>query len=161
MQIRDTYRHKTLDRKTNNKNKAAKVKLRIKMENVQSNPLTSDSMVISQALRDRLSKLKSLHRQYIEIEMKFLREFFALEVEFQEKRQQFFEKRKCYINGADMDTSIDQITESIQNIHLDENQFLPSNGNKMEKCVPNFWLQALKNCFNDLTFIIINTKGFM
>lgn len=171
MQIRDTYRHKTLDRKTNIKNKVAKVKLRIKMENVQSNSLTSDSIVISQALRDRLNELKSLHQQYIQIEMEFHRDFFALDMEFQMKRQKFYKQRKCIVNGDgymvdtridhmavddDDDDDVDKITESIRNMHLDVNQCAQCNGNgndKMAKCVPHFWLQALKNCSNDLTFI--------
>lgn len=165
MQIRDTYRHKTLDRKTNIKSKAAKVKLRIKMEN-ESSPLTSDSMVFSQALCDRLSTLKSLHQQYIRIEMEYRRDSLALDVGFQKKRQQSFDQRKCIVNGGDTaDTridhtlsvnSIDQITDAIRNLRLDDDPFVLDNGdsnNKMAKCVPNFWLQALKNCPNDLAFI--------
>lgn len=163
MQIRDTYRHKTLDRKTNINNKAAKVKLRIKMENFQSNPLTSDSMVISQALRDRLYALKSLHQEYIRIETAFHRDVFALNMEFQKRRQQTFEQRKIIVNGGDMadtcidhglsDDAVDKITESIRKMHLDDDQFVRGNGNQMPKCVPNFWLQALKNCSNELTLI--------
>lgn len=132
------------------------------MENVQSNPLTSDSLVISQALRDRLNELKSLHREYIKIEIEFHRNFFALDVEFQKKRQQIFDQRKCIINDGVIDLSIDQmsddivdiITKSIQKMHLDEKQSnLHSTSGKMAKCVPHFWLQVLMNCSNNLTFV--------
>lgn len=124
------------------------------MENDQSNSLTSDSAV--QSFRGRLHALKILQRDYVRTEVDFHREFFALDMEYQKKRQLIYEHRKDIVNGAgdipnEVPTDVvSGVERALGKLNLSK-EFIDNVENS--RCVPNFWLQAMKNCTHSNDFI--------
>lgn len=122
------------------------------VENVKQVANASDSKNF-QALHDRLQALKMLQREYVQIEMEFHRHFYALDMEYQQKRQEIYGRRKDVINGngdcyeqvpPDVVTGV---TKSMQKLHLNKN-FMDDTIDV--KGIPKFWLQTIKNCtYND------------
>lgn len=118
------------------------------MENVEKTTRASNSKNF-QALQDRLQALKMLQREYVRIEMDFHRHFYALDMEYQKKRQEVYGRRKDVVSGnGDYNKQVPPeivsgVTKSMQKMHLDESFF---NDTQDVKGIPNFWLQAIKNC---------------
>lgn len=127
------------------------------MENVQPKTLTSDSGTMNfQAFRDRLHALKLLQRDYVRTEMDFHRKFFGLDMEYQERRQNIYERRKDVINGAgDLTDDVPNDIVSGVSKALDKMQLNEELVENMDdaKGIPNFWLQAMKNCTHSDDFI--------
>lgn len=123
----------------------------IKMEDIKSVSSTSDSK--NGQVQDRLLALKMLQRQHALIEVDFHRQFYALDMEYQQKRQLIYEHRKKIINGQGelLDAMPLEIesgeVNALQNLHLSNE--IVENAENMNG-IPKFWLQALKNCtYND------------
>lgn len=123
------------------------------MENVEQKTLTSDSSEF-QAFRDRLHALKMLQRDYVRTEMDFHRKFFALDMEYQEKRQNIYEQRKDVIigSGTIADEFPSDIVDGVSKA-LDKMKLSTDLIDKGANGVPNFWLQAMKNCTHSDDFI--------
>lgn len=123
------------------------------MENIEQVPLDADSKNF-QTLCDRLQTLKMLQREFVQVEMDFHREFYAIDMEYQLKRQQIFNRRKNVISGSgdtvEMNESIPSevsmaVAEALQKLRLNKNIVDAD----CIKGIPNFWLQTLKNCTNN------------
>lgn len=118
------------------------------VENVEQVASASDSKNF-QALQDRLQALKMLQREYVRIEMEFHRHFYALDMEYQQKRHEIYGRRRDVVNGnGDFSEQITPevvsgVTKSMQNLNLDKS-FMDDTTDV--KGIPNFWLQAIKNC---------------
>lgn len=118
------------------------------VENVEQVANASESKNF-QALHDRLQALKMLQREYVRIEMEFHRHFYALDMEYQQKRQEIYGRRKDVISGnGDCYEKIppeivSDVTKSMQKLHLNKS-FMDDITDV--KGIPNFWLQAIKNC---------------
>lgn len=118
------------------------------MANVEQVANASDSKNV-QALQNRLHALKMLQREYVRIEMDFHRNFYALDMEYQKKRQEIYGRRKDVISGNG--DCVEQVppeivtgvTKALQKLSLNKN-FIDNT--KDAKGIPNFWLQAMKNC---------------
>lgn len=122
------------------------------MEDVEPVSFTSDSKKI-QTPQAELLALKLLQRQHSFIEMEFHRQFYALDMKFQEKRQLIYEKRMKIINGEgdQCDTNQDEmdieISEALHELKL---QNETTDNSKLSSGIPKFWLRALQNCtYND------------
>lgn len=118
------------------------------MDSVEPVSIASDSKNF-QAIRDRLQALKMLQREYVRVETNFHREFYALDIEYHEKRQKIYDQRRNVITG-DGEFS-QQIPSEIVNGVTKALEKLQFNKSIMDdeqdiKGIPNFWLQALKNC---------------
>lgn len=119
------------------------------MEDDEPVSFTSDSKSF-QVLRDRLFALKMLQREHSQIEIDFYRQFYALDMEYQKKRQLLYDRRQNIINGhddlSDSEYTIENtngMTNALQRMNLmDESAENDGNVNG----ISNFWLQALKNC---------------
>lgn len=122
------------------------------MENTDQVPLAADSKNFH-ALSDRLQTLKMLQREFVRVEMDFHREFYAIDMKYQQQRDEIFNRRKSVISGegdsietnesipSDVTTAV---TEALQKMRFDKSVV---DGDTV-KGIPNFWLQALKNCTN-------------
>lgn len=122
------------------------------MEDVEPVSFTSDSKNC-QTPRAELLALKLLQRQHSFIEMEFHRQFYSLDMKFQEKRQLIYEKRMKIINGEgdQCDTNRDEtdiaISEALHELKLHDETIKNS---ELLTGIPKFWLQALQNCtYND------------
>lgn len=122
------------------------------MENIEQVSSATDSKPF-QALCDRLQTLKMLQREFVRVEMDFHREFYAIDMDYQLKRQQIFNRRKNVINGSGDVVEINEsipsevssaVAEALQKIRLNKSIV----DDDCVKGIPNFWLQALKNCTN-------------
>lgn len=117
------------------------------MENAEQVAIASDS---KNWLKDRLQALKMLQREYVRVEMDFHRHFYALDMEYQQKRQEIYERRKDIINGnGDCPETVppeivNDVMEAMKKLHLDKH--FTDETKTIEKGIPNFWLQTIKNC---------------
>lgn len=113
-------------------------------------------------LCDRLNSLKMLQRECVRIEMEFHRQFYALDMKYHGRRQEIYERRKAIVNGTDDGapgkTMADDIPEDIANgvtkalekLQIDKQLIESGEMIGDGKGVPNFWLQAIRNCtYND------------
>ncbi|XP_055324742.1 nucleosome assembly protein 1-like 1-A [Sitodiplosis mosellana] len=118
------------------------------MENFEQVANASDSKSF-QALQDRLQALKMLQREYVRVEMDFHRHFYALDMEYQQKRQEIYGRRKDVISGSGdcyeqvPPDVVNGVMKAMQKLHL--NKYF-TDETKDIKGIPNFWLQAIKNC---------------
>lgn len=95
----------------------------------------ADSKTDLDDLQKRLELLKLMHREYVRVEKDFHRQFYELDIEYQEKRQAVYNQRKAIINGTG-DECMEKGDDCKAEIDI--------------KGVPGFWLQALKNCLPNL-----------
>lgn len=86
-------------------------------------------------LQKRLELLKLMQREYVSLEKDFHRQFYELDMEYQEKRQVVYNQRKAIINGMG-DECMNKGGDCQEKIDV--------------KGVPGFWLRALKNCLPNL-----------
>lgn len=126
------------------------------MENEQLNSNTSDSAVSFQKFRDRLHTLKMLQRDYVRTEIDFHRQFFDFDMEYQQKRQQIYERRKEIVNGMG-DVSSDVPADVVTRVKkaLDRLELSDEYVEHIDRTngIPKFWLQAMKNCTHSNDFI--------
>lgn len=110
-----------------------------------------------QDLKNRLQTLKMLQIEYVNIEMDFHRNFYALDMEYQKKRQAICERRKDIINGNGDCTKqvaaeiVDSVATALDKMHLTQNY--TTNDTKCGKGIPNFWFHVFKNCTRNDDFI--------
>lgn len=91
----------------------------------------SDSKTDLDDLQKRLQLLKLMQREYVRVEKDFHRHFYELDMEYQEKRQAVYNRRKAIINGTG-----DECKGEPAEIDV--------------KGIPGFWLRAVKNCLPNL-----------
>lgn len=114
------------------------------MESTQQEPITSDLKNFP-ALRDRLHALKMLQREYVRVEADFHRKIYELDIDYQQMRHQIYERRKDVVNGGgemcpQVPTEIEQeVAKALEKMNFNDET-------ENAKGIPNFWLQALKNC---------------
>lgn len=118
------------------------------MDTVEQVANASDSKNF-QAQKNRLQALKMLQRECVRIEMDFHRHFYALDIKYQEKRQEIYERRKDVINGKGEYNDqfppdvVTAVAKAMQQLQFSKS-FIDDTENV--KGIPNFWLEALKNC---------------
>lgn len=105
------------------------------MEHIEGTTLAAAKVTDTEnnpdGLQKRLEMLKVMQREYVRVEKDFHRQFYALDIEYQEKRQAVYNQRKAIINGTGDDFKYEPSEIDI-------------------KGIPGFWLRALKNCTPNL-----------
>lgn len=117
---------------------------------------TTATTALFNELQNRLLSLKRLQSEYARVENEFHRQFYKLDMEYQNKRQAVYNRRKQIINGAG-DTCINQVPTAIdieivnvmQKIYSNNKSMFNADANDI-KGIPGFWLRALKNCVPNL-----------
>lgn len=93
--------------------------------------VVADSKTDLDDLQKRLQVLKLMQREYVRVEKDFHRQFYDLDMQYQEKRQAIYNERKAIVSGMG-----------------DKCKGEPTDFDV--KGVPGFWLRALKNCLPNL-----------